>query len=249
MEKERQVQELKMMEEKLLQTKDENKALEERIKILSMEVANSHKTITAREKQLENIQAQMHVIKEGTIARYLVQSLQDIATNSKGKITLEILDAQGWIDKIRNELEDKAESYTQALINEIVVDHFQDTMEDEEENKEEDDDDEEPNEGTSGQDLGSDDDDDDDQDDPSSGPGPSSGGAATEPSQPSDSQPEPPPSTLEGGSQMSRARESKCRLWRNTRCSWARACHTARQCIHTGKQGFDYSSQRKGYLQ
>ncbi|MCO5550671.1 hypothetical protein L7F22_004161 [Adiantum nelumboides] len=62
---------------------------------------------------------------------------------------------------------------------------------------------EEQIEGTSGQDTGSNDD--DDQDDPFSGPGPSSRGATTKPSNPPNSQLEPPPSTPKGELQGNQA--------------------------------------------
>ncbi|MCO5595150.1 hypothetical protein L7F22_049188 [Adiantum nelumboides] len=130
------------------------------------------------------------------MAKRILQILQDISS-PKGTITLDIKDIQGWIDQVKAELEDKAETYTQALINEVLINHFQDTLENEEED-EGDDEEEEPTEGTSRQDHGSDD---DDQDDPPSGPGPSSGGAATKPTNPSDFRSEPPPKASGGESQ------------------------------------------------
>ncbi|MCO5552829.1 hypothetical protein L7F22_006346 [Adiantum nelumboides] len=69
----------------------------------------------------------------------------------------------GWIEQAKAVLEDKTETYTQALINEVVFSHYQDTMQDREEGDDNDDDDPE---GLVGQDPRSDD---DDQDDSASG--------------------------------------------------------------------------------
>ncbi|MCO5613103.1 hypothetical protein L7F22_067377 [Adiantum nelumboides] len=60
------------------------------------------------------------------------KSLQDIA-NPKGTITLEILDAQEWINRVRTDLEDKAETFSRALVNEVLINHFQGDMDEEEE--------------------------------------------------------------------------------------------------------------------
>ncbi|MCO5602582.1 hypothetical protein L7F22_056716 [Adiantum nelumboides] len=76
--------------------------------------------------------------------------------------------SQAWMDRIRAELEDKAKTYTQALVNEILVYQYQDTLNNEDEDQEEDDDEEKTTGGPSGQDLDFDDGDDadDDQNDP-----------------------------------------------------------------------------------
>ncbi|MCO5606651.1 hypothetical protein L7F22_060839 [Adiantum nelumboides] len=213
MEKEKQfqlqAQKLKAMEDRMLQTHNELKKLEDHNQTLSMEVTSSHKTLVDKEKQLEKTRKDKELIEQGMMSKYLVQSLQDIAS-PKGTITLEIADAQAWMDKIKAELEDKAETYTQALVNEIVVEHYQDTLNNEDEDEEEDDDEEKTTEGTSGQDPGYDDDN-DDQNDPPSGTGPSSSGANTVPENPPDAQPKPPPPAPKGGSQGQGNQAFDCR--------------------------------------
>ncbi|MCO5582003.1 hypothetical protein L7F22_035893 [Adiantum nelumboides] len=88
-------------------------------------------------------------------------------------------------DQVRAHLEDKAETFTQALVNEVLVSHLED-LDNAEDDEEEEDEDKDDQAGTSGH-LGPNDDNDDDQD--QLGTDPSSGGATTD--QPPASQPEP----------------------------------------------------------
>ncbi|MCO5595572.1 hypothetical protein L7F22_049617 [Adiantum nelumboides] len=123
-----------MMEEKVLQVQNEIKELDDHNKALSMEVASSHKIITTKDMELERSQDEKNLLKRAIMGKYL-PSLRDIA-RPESTIILEIFDAQGWVGKVTAELEDKAETFSQALINEVMVNDFQDTMD-----KEEDDDD------------------------------------------------------------------------------------------------------------
>ncbi|MCO5586512.1 hypothetical protein L7F22_040452 [Adiantum nelumboides] len=119
--------------------------------------------------------------------KVMVQSLQDIATQ-QGTITLEIVDAHEWINRVKTDLEDKTETFSKDLGNEVLASHFQGM--DEEEQEDDDHDDEEE--------------DDDDEDDSPSGSGPSTGGAIKAPSNPLGPQSEPPPPAPEGGKQEDR---------------------------------------------
>ncbi|MCO5610539.1 hypothetical protein L7F22_064778 [Adiantum nelumboides] len=126
--------------------------------------------------------------------KYLLQTLQDIDT-PQGNITLKIADAQQWIDKVHTDLEDKAETFTQALVNEAVASYlgYLDNKSDEENDDNEDKDEEHDEDPacTSGY-QGPDDDDNDDADLPGTGP---SGGASIDPPPPSTSHTDPPAST------------------------------------------------------
>ncbi|MCO5555176.1 hypothetical protein L7F22_008719 [Adiantum nelumboides] len=87
------------------------------------------------------------------------------------------------INRVKIELKDKAETFFEALVNEVLVAHIQD-MDEEDDNDEVDDN--EDQQRTSRHDCGLDDD--DNQDDPPSGTDPSTRGATIEPSNPLGSQ-------------------------------------------------------------
>ncbi|MCO5569685.1 hypothetical protein L7F22_023401 [Adiantum nelumboides] len=128
------------------------------------------------------------------MSKYLLQTLQDINT-PQGNITLKIADAQKWMNKVRIDLEDKAKTFTQALVNEAIVSYMGDldNKSDYDENANDDDDKEdEDNEeptGTSGH-QGPDDDDNDDTYLPGTGPS-SRGTSIAPPPPPPTSQPDP----------------------------------------------------------
>ncbi|MCO5574937.1 hypothetical protein L7F22_028732 [Adiantum nelumboides] len=106
---------------------------------------------------------------EGNNVQVFVQNLQDIAT-PQGTITLEIADAQKWIDRVKTDLDDKAETFSQALVKKVLVAHFQDMDNDDDDDDDDDDDevdddddeanDTEDQQGTSRHNQGLDDDDD-----------------------------------------------------------------------------------------
>ncbi|MCO5549130.1 hypothetical protein L7F22_002596 [Adiantum nelumboides] len=85
-----------------------------------------------------------------------------------------------WMNRVRANLEDKAATFTQALVNEALVSHLED-LENADDEEEDDDEDKKDQAGTSRH-PGLDDDNDDDQDQPRTGP--SSGGATTNPPPP-----------------------------------------------------------------
>ncbi|MCO5591813.1 hypothetical protein L7F22_045805 [Adiantum nelumboides] len=78
-------------------------------------------------------------------------------------------DAEEWINRVKTDLEDKAETLSQALVNEVLIQDNEDKDDDDD-----DDEDADQTDGTFGHDQGPDDD--DNQDDPPSGTGPSTAG-------------------------------------------------------------------------
>ncbi|MCO5557275.1 hypothetical protein L7F22_010836 [Adiantum nelumboides] len=133
-------------------------------------MASSYKTLKVKEQHLEKTMKDKELIEHEMMSKYLVQSLQDIASPID-TIILEIFDAQEWIRKVKTNLEDKVETFSQALVDEVLINHFQDNMDEEDDD---DDGEDQQTKGTSGQGHGLDDD--DDQNDPPNGTGPSSRG-------------------------------------------------------------------------
>ncbi|MCO5566984.1 hypothetical protein L7F22_020667 [Adiantum nelumboides] len=69
-----------------------------------------------------------------------LHGLNDIST-PQGNITLKIANAQEWMNKVKTDLEDKVETFTQALVNKVLVSHLEDLEfrdDDEDEEKDED---------------------------------------------------------------------------------------------------------------
>ncbi|MCO5603254.1 hypothetical protein L7F22_057402 [Adiantum nelumboides] len=134
--------------------------------------------------------------EHGWMVKVANNSSEDIST-PQGNITLRIVDAQEWMNRVRIDLEDKVETFTQAPFNEALASHLgdMDNKSDDEENEEDDDDkeveDREEPAGTSRH-HGHDDDNDDTN---LLGTRPSFGGTSQESPPPPASQPEPPMST------------------------------------------------------
>ncbi|MCO5567557.1 hypothetical protein L7F22_021251 [Adiantum nelumboides] len=121
--------------------------------------------------------------------KYLLQTLQDMSS-PQGNITLKIADAQQWMSKVRTDLEDKAETFSQALVNEAVVSYLGDLDNKSDEEGDDDDEDKADEDHEDPADpSGHQGNDDDDTDQPATGP---SGGALTDPPPPSTSHSDPP---------------------------------------------------------
>ncbi|MCO5556024.1 hypothetical protein L7F22_009568 [Adiantum nelumboides] len=144
----------------------------------------------AKEEQLKRAWKHKELIEQSIMNKYLLQTLQDIST-LQGNITLKIADAQQWMNKVCTDLEDKAQTFTQALFNEVVVsylgdlDNKSDEGDDDDDEDKADEDHEDPA-SPSGHPRNDDDNDDTDQ----SGTGPS-GGTSTDPPPPSTSHTDP----------------------------------------------------------
>ncbi|MCO5599458.1 hypothetical protein L7F22_053562 [Adiantum nelumboides] len=148
----------------------------------------TEKQLDLKVEQLKRAWRHKELIEQSIMSKYLLQTLQDIST-PQGNITLKIVDAQQWINRVSTDLEDKAKTFTQALVNEAVVSYLGDL-----DNKSNEDKDEEDNEDPAGtsRHQGLDDDDNNDADLLGTSP---SRGASTDPPPPSTSHTDPPAST------------------------------------------------------
>ncbi|MCO5605743.1 hypothetical protein L7F22_059927 [Adiantum nelumboides] len=169
--------------------------MQEQNNLLGRKLESRQHQLDLKEEQLKRAWRHKKLIEQSIMSKYLLQTLQDIST-PQGNITLKIADAQQWMNRIRTDLEDKAETVTEALVNEAVVSYLGDldNKSDEENDDDDEDKDEEDNEdpaGTSGH-QGPDDDDNDDANLLGTGP---SGGASTDPPPPSTFHTDPPAST------------------------------------------------------
>ncbi|MCO5602343.1 hypothetical protein L7F22_056473 [Adiantum nelumboides] len=175
----------------LLQAQQANVMMQDQNNLLECKLESRQNQLDLKEEQLKRAWRHKELIEQSIMSKYLLQTLQDIST-PQGNITLKIADAQQWIKRVRTDLEDKAEIFTQALVNEAVVSYLGDLdNKSDEENDDDEDKDEEDNEdpaGTSGH-QGPDDDDNDDADLPGTGP---FGGASVDPPPPSTSHTDPP---------------------------------------------------------
>ncbi|MCO5595518.1 hypothetical protein L7F22_049563 [Adiantum nelumboides] len=124
----------------------------------------------------------------------IMRQVNKLVEKGMGTIPLQIYDAQEWINRVRTELEDKVETFSQALVKEVLVSHLQDLEDANEEDEDNEDDDKEEQPGTSRHHQGLDDD--DDQNDPRTGL--SIGGVANEPSNPACPHSQLPPLAPEG---------------------------------------------------
>ncbi|MCO5589122.1 hypothetical protein L7F22_043088 [Adiantum nelumboides] len=151
-------------------------------------------------QQLKDMEFQLLHAQQANVM--MQEQNQDWTGNWRSNITLRITYAQEWINKVRTDLEDKVETFTQALVNEALVSHLGDldNKSEDDENEEDDDDkedeDNEEHAGTSKHQGPDDDDNDDDDHQGLPGTGPSSRGTSNEPPLPPPaSQPQPPVST------------------------------------------------------
>ncbi|MCO5597980.1 hypothetical protein L7F22_052069 [Adiantum nelumboides] len=180
-------QKLNEMELQLMNVQHAKVMIEDQNKQVSLKLDSKQKQTEIKEKQLTKSRRHKDLLKQIVMFKYLVQSLQDMST-LEGNITLKIADAQEWIHWVIADLEDKAETFTHALVNEALVSHLKnlENVDDEEEDGDEDQEDQ----ASASRHPGFDDDKDDDQDQPRIGL--SSGGTTTKPPPPPASQPKPP---------------------------------------------------------
>ncbi|MCO5550470.1 hypothetical protein L7F22_003957 [Adiantum nelumboides] len=178
----------------LLQAQQAKVMMQEQNQLLGRKLESRQNQLDLKEEQLKRAWRHKELIEQSNMSKYLLQTLQDIS-NPQGNIILKIADVQQWMNKVRTNLEDKAETFTQALVNEAVVSYLRDLdNKSDDENDEDEDKDEEDNEdptGTSGN-QGPDDDNTDDADLPGTCP---SGGTSIDPPPPPTSQTDPPAST------------------------------------------------------
>ncbi|MCO5564988.1 hypothetical protein L7F22_018658 [Adiantum nelumboides] len=169
--------------------------MQEQNQLLGKKLESRQSQLDLKEEQLKRSWRHKNLTEHSVMSKYLIQTLQDIST-PQGNITLKIADAQQWINRVQTDLEDKAETFTQA-VNEAIVSYLGDLDNKSDDENEEDDDvkEDEDNEdpvGTSGH-KGPDDNDNDDTD--LLGTGPSRGISTAPPPPPPTSQPDPPAST------------------------------------------------------
>ncbi|MCO5594011.1 hypothetical protein L7F22_048030 [Adiantum nelumboides] len=93
--------------------------------LLGRKLETRQKQLDLNEEQLTRAWKHKELIEQSIMNKYFLQTLQDIST-PQGNITLKIANAQQWMHKVRIDLEDKAETFTQALVNEAVVSYLGD---------------------------------------------------------------------------------------------------------------------------
>ncbi|MCO5564339.1 hypothetical protein L7F22_017999 [Adiantum nelumboides] len=99
--------------------------LHDQNQLLGCKLETRQKQLDLKEEQLTRAWKHKELIDQSIMNKYLLQTLQDINT-PQVNITLKIPDAQQWMSKVRTDLEDKAETFTQALVNEAIVSYLGD---------------------------------------------------------------------------------------------------------------------------
>ncbi|MCO5551476.1 hypothetical protein L7F22_004980 [Adiantum nelumboides] len=114
--------------------------LQQQNQLLGRKLKSHQEQLYLKDEQLKRAWHK-DLIEQSVMSKYILQTLQDIST-PQGNITLKIADAQQWMNRVRLDMEDKAETFTQALVNEAIVSYLGDldNKSDDDENEDDDDD-------------------------------------------------------------------------------------------------------------